>query len=315
VAGPTGHIVDFLRYLARRGARHTEDARVATELAWASRPDSGLPPGLELEWLGTSGFRFRYQGATLLVDPYLSRIPLADVLRRRPVQASEATVRRYVDGADAILVGHTHFDHAIDAPLLAELFSAPAFGSYSLRRLMELHGLGARAVEVEPFRVYEVGPFRFSFVPSLHSKLMLGRSVPFDGDISCEHFDELTPSAYGCGQVWGIHLEVAGVRFYHQGSADLDDAALADVRRHRGVDYFLCGIAGRRFTDRYLERMVRHLEPAVIVPHHYDDFFRPLSAPPGFSLNVDLAGFAGEVGAVSRALAVRTLAPLRPISG
>lgn len=315
MAGPTGHIADFLRYLARRGARHSDDAGAVADLDWAARPDSGLPPGLELEWLGTSGFRFRYQGSTLLVDPYLTRIPLGDVLRRRPTRASEPTVRRYVDAADAILIGHTHFDHAIDAPLIADLFGARAFGSSSLRRLMELHGLGARAVEVEPFRTYEVGPFAFSFVPSLHSKLVLGMAVPADGDISCEHFDELTPSAYGCGQVWGIHIQVAGARFYHQGSADLDDAALADVRRHRGVDYFLCGIAGRRFTERYLQRMVRHLEPAVIVPHHYDDFFRPLAVPLAFSLNVDLVGFTDEVRDASGELEVRTLAPLTPISG
>lgn len=313
--GSAGHISDFLHYLARRGVRHTDDASAASALAWSRRADSGLPAGLELEWLGTSGFRFRYQGTTLLIDPYLSRIGLGDVLRRRPVRGSEPIVRRYVDAADAILVGHTHFDHAMDAPLLADLFDCQAYGSHSLAHLLAMHGLAGRAVEVEPFRRYQVGPFSFSFVPSVHSKLMLGMSVPAGGDISCEHFDELTAAAYGCGQVWGIHLEVAGVSFYHQGSADLDDGALADARCPRGVDYFLCGIAGRRFTERYLERMVRRLEPSVIVPHHYDDFFRPLAAPLGFSVNVDLTGFTGEVREVSPALEVRTLVPLQPIRG
>ena len=51
--------------------------------------------------------------------------------------------------------------------------------------------------------------------------LQLGLRIPFSGELTCDHVDELTPQAYRCGQVWGIHVEVAGMRFYHQGSADL----------------------------------------------------------------------------------------------
>ena len=159
---------------------------------------------------------------------------------------------------------------------------------------------------VAPHRDYEVGPFRFLFGPNQHSKLQLGLAVPYAGELTCDHVDELTPQRYRCGQVWGIHIEVAGMRFYHQGSADL----IEDEIRDRGVDVFLCGIAGRRFTPRYVERIVRALQPARIVPTHYDNFFRPLdgpTAPPRFSLNVNLTGFAEEVHRVSRELQVATL--------
>ncbi len=135
--------------------------------------------------------------------------------------------------------------------------------------------------------------------------------MPFAGDITCEHVDALAPSAYGCGQVWGIHIAVGGVTFYHQGSADLIDHAV----RHHGVDVFLAGIAGRGFTQRYIERIGKLLDPKLIVPHHYDDFFRPLEAPMAMSLNVDLAGFMDEVRHVSRDLPVRSLAPMTPVGG
>ena len=112
---------------------------------------------------------------------------------------------------------------------------------------MALHGLAERAVEVEPYRTYELGPFEVSFTPSVHSKLLLGLAVPYDGDLTCEHLDSLTPGAYRCGQVWGISIEVAGIRFYHQGSANLIDDAI----RERSVDVFLAGVAGRSFTEDY----------------------------------------------------------------
>jgi L-ascorbate metabolism protein UlaG (beta-lactamase superfamily) len=106
--------------------------------------------------------------------------------------------------------------------------------------------------------------------------------------------------------VYGIHLSVAGKTFYHQGSADLlDDRVI-----HRGVDYFLAGIAGRGFTRDYVARILSLLEPRVIIPHHFDDFFRPLGAKMGFSLNVNLGGFVEEVRRVSGDFTVGTVAPL-----
>ena len=104
---------------------------------------------------------------------------------------------------------------------------------------------------------------------------------------------------------------MAGVTLYHQGSADLAD----DAVRHRRVDYFLCGIAGRQFSPRYVERVLSRLEPAVVVPNHYDNFYRSLDAPMGFVLGADVVGFREEVRAVSRHIAVRSLAMGQSVSG
>ena len=150
-------------------------------------------------------------------------------------------------------------------------------GRSSLVNLMALHGLAERAVEVEPYRTYELGPFEVSFTPSVHSKLLLGLAVPYDGELSCEHLDSLSPGAYRCGQVWGISIAVAGIRFYHQGSANLIDEAI----RERDVDVFLAGVAGRSFTDDYWQRILPRLNPRAVVPTHYDNFFRPLGQPTG----------------------------------
>ena len=99
--------------------------------------------------------------------------------------------------------------------------------------------------------------------------------------------------------------------FYHQGSANLLD----DEVRHTGVDVFLAGVAGRGFTPRYWSRILPRLQPSVIVPTHYDDFFRPLDASMGLSTNVNLAHVPEEVGAVSRDFQVAALPLLRAVSG
>ena len=306
---PLGHVASYLSYLLHRRRRNGDDATTVAQLAWPRA--RALPPGLSLTWLGTAGFSLAYQGHVLLLDPYLTRLSLTDLLRRRTITADERALGRHVERADAILVSHTHFDHALDVPALARRTGCQAYGSTSLARLMGLHGLEPQAIVVEPHRRYEVGPFRFHFVPSLHSKLVLGLAVPSGGELSCEHLDELTPQAYRCGQVFAMHIEVAGLRFYHQSSCDLLDKEIKD----RGVDYFLCGISGRSFTPHYVERIVRLVDPAVIVPTHYDDFFRPLDAPAGFLPNVNVTQFAEEVHRAAPGVELRTLRLGETLSG
>jgi L-ascorbate metabolism protein UlaG (beta-lactamase superfamily) len=247
-----------------------------------------------------------YEGQTLFIDPYVSRVSLAAVIRRHPAIPDPTLIDRYLatdTTVVGVLVGHTHFDHAVDAPALSKRYGCPALGSSSLQHLMALHGIAEHTIVVEPYKPYELGPFTVSFIPSLHSKLLLGLAVPFDGELTCDHLDGLSSGAYRCGQVWGIHIEVAGATFYHQGSANLVDGAI----RHRGVDYFLAGVAGRGFTDRYWSRILTALEPRTVVPTHYDDFFRPLDASMGFTTNVNLAHVPDEVHAVSRDFTVAAL--------
>jgi L-ascorbate metabolism protein UlaG (beta-lactamase superfamily) len=176
---------------------------------------------------------------------------------------------------------------------------------------MGLHGLADSAVEIAPHEPYELGPFTVRFVPSLHSKLVLGLAVPSAGELTCEHLDGLTPSAFKCGDVYGIHIEVAGCTIYHQGSANLID----DEVPRGGVDVFLAGIAGRTFTRDYWSRILPKLEPRVVVASHFDDFFRPVEGEQGLSLNVGVHRLPDEIGAVSDDFAVAALRPLQTYRG
>ena len=96
---------------------------------------------------------------------------------------------------------------------------------------------------------------------------------------------------------------MAGISLYHQGSADLDDAQLG----HEPVDVFLAGVTGRQVTPRYWERILPKLDPRVLVPTHYDDFFAPLGEELKLVRKVDLDRVPDEVHAVSRDATVAAL--------
>jgi L-ascorbate metabolism protein UlaG (beta-lactamase superfamily) len=303
VAGPLRHLGELARARATRRSSARADGQALSEME--ARPLE-LPAGLEVEWLGVSGYRLSFEGRTLFVDPYLSRVPFRDLVLRRVALPEPAALDRFVQAPGetvGVLVGHTHFDHAVDAPEIARRTGCKAYGSASLVNLMALHGLAGQAVEVEPYRTYELGPFEVGFTPSVHSKLLLGLAVPYDGELSCEHLDSLCPSAYRCGQVWGITIAVAGLRFYHQGSANLIDGAI----REREVDVFLAGVAGRSFTADYWKRILPALQPRTVVPTHYDNFFRPLGQEMEFVANVQLAELPEEIGAISNDFEIAAL--------
>jgi L-ascorbate metabolism protein UlaG (beta-lactamase superfamily) len=303
MGGPLRHLGELAKARATRRSSERADGQALSELE--ARPLQ-LPTGLEVEWLGVSGYRLTYEGQTLFIDPYLSRVPFRDLVLRRPTLPDPAALDRFVTAPGetvGVLVGHTHFDHAVDAPEIARRFGCRAYGSESLLNLMALHGLAESTVVVEPYRTYELGPFEVSFTPSVHSKLLLGLAIPYDGELSCEHLDALSPGAYRCGQVWGISIAVAGLRFYHQGSADLVD----DAVKERDVDVFLAGVAGRSFTDDYWQRILPILQPRAIIPTHYDNFFRPLGRPIEFVANAQVARLPDEIGAVSAEIELAAL--------
>jgi L-ascorbate metabolism protein UlaG (beta-lactamase superfamily) len=305
------HAVELARYQAGK-ARHERDDRAA--LRGLEQVPVPLPSGLGIEWLGVAGYRLSYEGHTLLLDPFVSRFPLRDVLLRRTVLPDPARVAA-VDGPGTVVgiaCGHAHWDHSLDTPALARRFGCNAYGSRSLANLMRLHGLGDQAVEAVPHHRYALGPFELSFTPSVHSRLVLGLAVPADGDTSATSLDQLTPQAYRCGRTWGIRVAVAGIVIYHQGSADLIDDAIRD----HDIDLFLAGIAGRNVTPNYWGRILPLLRPKVVVPMHFDDFFAQVEDEPlTFLPQVHLASVAAEIASVNPEVTVAALPRLAPIGG
>src|SRR5262245_36512646 len=108
VLDPLRHTAGYARYLLHKSARDREDAQVLGELEARALP---LPAGLELEWLGTAGYRMTYQGQTLLIDPFLSRVPLSAIVRRRTALPDPDVLDRYLPDlgdVSGIVVGHGH---------------------------------------------------------------------------------------------------------------------------------------------------------------------------------------------------------------
>jgi len=93
----------------------------------ALRPTPSAFPsqyGIRIRWLGTAGFVIESGTTTLLIDPFLTR-PSLPRLFAVPLVPDELAVRaRVPERVDAVLCGHSHFDHLLDAPLIASITGA-----------------------------------------------------------------------------------------------------------------------------------------------------------------------------------------------
>jgi L-ascorbate metabolism protein UlaG (beta-lactamase superfamily) len=81
-----------------------------------------MPPAsvLTVRWFGTTNFEFDYDDQVILLDTFYDRGP-----RARPIGFTVAQVKR----ADAILIGHAHWDHISDIAPVAKQTGAKVFGA------------------------------------------------------------------------------------------------------------------------------------------------------------------------------------------
>jgi len=263
--------------------------------------------GIRVTWLGTAGFAVEHAGHVLLIDPYLTRASLSRCLFA-PLRSDAGLAARLVPRADAIILSHTHFDHALDAPEIARRSGARVFGSRSAIHLCRSHGLPEAQLQcVEPpaggaVVEAEAGPFRLRFWPSAHSAFLFGR-VPLPGDIADCSDVPMHSKAYRCGAVFGAEIQVAGRRLFHVGSAELVERGW----RVGSIDLALACVAGWTSTERYPERLVAALSPGAVLLHHWDNFLhhiergaRPLPA-------VHMARLVDRLHAAAPGLPIGTL--------
>ena len=282
--------------------RFAELLRTSVPEQMYHREPRPVKPRLAVQWLGTAGFRIIAEDHHFWIDPHLSRHGLGELLRG-PIAPKTDLVARTVDVAHAVAAGHSHFDHALDVPLIAKLRGARVYGSSDTLNYCRGNAVPEQQLhEIRGGEDLREGPFRLRPVLSRHSTILLGR-VPFPGRIEWPLSAPLRASALRVGTVFGLHLESDAGSVYHIGSANLIEAELQGLH----ADVVLCCTVGRQSTERYTARVLDALRPRLVIPCHWDQFWRPLDAAVRQIPGNDLEGFVAEVKSHPLAPEVRVL--------
>lgn len=116
--------------------------------------------GATLQWFGTATWRLIVDDYVIWLDAYINRAPTAAPV---PERAEEVT------RADAILIGHSHFDHIAEAGLVARNTGAIVVGSAHSVDIVTEEGVApGRTIPCAGGEEFELGPIRLRVFPSLH---------------------------------------------------------------------------------------------------------------------------------------------------
>lgn len=246
-----------------------------------------------LRWLGVAGFTLENQQKVLAIDPYVSRSGLRQTAFGR-LEVDQKRLRQWVPRADAVLVGHAHYDHALDAPALCMNTGATMYGCPSTANVGRAFGLPeAQIVTVEPDQEVELVHGRAKALPSQHGKFLFGRGGWPHGHITSPPAWPPKTKDLKHGQVLTWWAEWGGLRIIHVDSADYDTARMQRVE----CDVLcLCAI-GRHYRPGYTREIIEATRPKYVVPCHWDHFFLPIEAPTRQLPTVRLEAFVDEIQA------------------
>lgn len=193
----------------------------------------------KLTWHGHSCFEYDTELGKILIDPFLSGNPVADV---GPDD---------VEGVDAIVVSHGHNDHWGDTVEIAKRTGATVVAAYELAALAQARGCRAHGLACGGGHAFDFGHVKL--VPAAHGSLT-----------------EPDP-AYSTNPC-GIVITAEGKTLYHAG----DTALTADIELLGRLYDFdcVCLPIGDNYTmgpDDAL-KAVAFLHPTLVVPMHYDTF-------------------------------------------
>jgi L-ascorbate metabolism protein UlaG (beta-lactamase superfamily) len=258
-------------------------------------------------WFGVTGVLLSDGTHSIFIDPFFTRPRgLMNLLRNVAITPDEAVIgdwlkRAGVSKLDAVLVSHSHYDHGMDAGVVARLTGAKLLGSESTANIGRGAGLPDTQLQiVQSSEPITVGSFTITFVESKHAGATGGAPT---GDITAP----LQPPAhyldYKQGGTYSILVEHAQGRVLHHGSAGYVPGAL----KLRKADVALLGVAIMPETSAYLAETVDAVGATVVVPIHWDDFSRPLDeALKPFPFLVRLDHFFEDMRELRPAVRVQT---------
>lgn len=271
-------------------------------------PKQLVAPALYATWFGTTAVLLSDGEHAVMVDPFFTRPPgFINMLANQPIAPDEALIKRWLDHAgvkklDAVMVSHSHYDHAMDAGVVARLTGAPLLGSSSTAFIGLGSGLPVAQVRViKPGQDMKYGPFTITFIRSKHAGATGGTPT---GDIS----EPLVPPAryldYKQGGTYAILVQ------HPRGSVMLHGSAgfVPDELQDRKADVVFLGIAIRGNMQDYLRETVDAVGATRVIPTHWDDFTLPLDEPlQPFPIGIRLNAFFDDMARLRPDVKVETL--------
>lgn len=240
---------------------------------------------LKVTFFGTTTLLFDDGRDQLLFDAHVTRPPLWKYLAGVRVETDAALCDRLlrihrIDRLRAIFISHTHHDHVMDAPHIANRCGATVYGSESAKNVALGGGVPEeRIVVFSHGSRFTVGDYRISALKSLHS-----RPTVLNNDLGVPIPAPLAQPArlrdYSEGGSYDFFVEHGDRRILIRPSFNYIEGQLNGL----SADVLFLGVAGLAKADpdtaaKFFSETVEKTGAGLVIPLHWDNFFLPLEKP------------------------------------
>jgi L-ascorbate metabolism protein UlaG (beta-lactamase superfamily) len=225
-----------------------------------------MTDGVHFRWLGVAGVELEFGGERLLIDPYLSRVPLRYLFCGRP-QPDRDLVMKHLSPARAVLVTHPHFDHLLDVPIVCGELGAAAYGSPNTAALLLAHGLPAEKIRItHPGELFHEGPYSVEVFAGEHPSI--AGIIPHAEPLRHLLHPPLKLGDYRMDFTYSYRVSAGGSTILFWNSPASSGVPQSD---------FLVLTTSRR--PEIWNDVIAKAKPKAIILIHWDDFFSPLTRP------------------------------------
>ena len=236
---------------------------------------------VKVTFFGVSTLLFDDGETQILLDGFFSRPPLFQTLTSE-IKTDTALIDKVVstykmDRVKGIFATHSHYDHAFDVAYTTKKTGATLYGSESTLNI----GRGGEMKEAQlklfhPYESFEVGKFTVQIIPSKHSP----NNALKDNGVVIEKplHQPAKMKAYTEGGAFDFYIKHNGRGIYVKPSPNFIEGLL-DTFKADAV-FLGCATFGKQeksWQNAYYNQTVGELKPQIVIPIHWDDFFRPLS--------------------------------------
>lgn len=267
---------------------------------WAVQGSTEIPLGaVTVRYTGTATLVFSDGETKWATDGWFTRPSLFKFFSggiEPDVAAVEEGLRRnQIDRLAAVFPVHSHYDHAMDAPLVAERTGALLLGSESTANIGRGWGLPEEQIQVvEHLKPVAVGQFTLTPIESRHFQFPDANTAAAALEDPKIHEPLVPPVGvfdYRLGKAYAIHVAHPLGSWLIVGSAGYVEGLLDGFR----ADLVFLGTGGLGgqtldYQEAYWRESIGTTQPARIIPIHWDSLTAPIEGPFKGSLRILGAG-------------------------
>lgn len=238
-------------------------------------------------YFGTSTLLISDGETAIMTDGFFTRPSLSTMLwgELTPNQAliTDTLATAQIDRLAAVLVVHSHHDHALDAPEVAKQTGALLVGSESTANIGRGWGLEESQIQVVTAnQPLQFGQFKVRLIPTAHAPAPPAiEKLSGAGELITEPLGfPAKLSDFNEGGSYSVFIEHPKGNILIQASAGYELGALDGLQ----ADTVFLGIAGLGkasglHREQYIDEMVIKPGAKKLIPIHWDDFTLPLAEP------------------------------------